>query len=69
MRMYWWQAGLHIQSESEEDHERLVSLWHLLQDLKLVDRREEFRTNRGGRKVRDQESIVGVESVDKPVKE
>ena len=48
MRMYWWQAGLHMEAESKEDHERLVSLWQMLQQLKLVDLRDEVRARRGG---------------------
>lgn len=69
MRMYWWQAGLHIESESKEDHERLVSLWHLLQELKLVDRSEEVRSARRRGDLYNHEPVVPVENGSKPVEE
>ena len=27
MKVFWWQAGLHFEPESEEDRKSLMSIW------------------------------------------
>ena len=68
MRIYWWQAGLHMQPESKEDHEALVSYYHMLERVKLGHVREKVPAYRGRGKESDKENVVVIEDTTKAVK-
>ena len=36
MRIYWWQDGLHISAESEEEHQFLAHCWDKLQTFEVL---------------------------------
>lgn len=31
MRIFWWQDGIHLSAESEEEHQALAKCWDALQ--------------------------------------
>ena len=46
MRIYWWQGGVHIEPESDEDCEFLVEGMKVLQFLKTGRKVETSRTGK-----------------------
>ena len=62
MRVYWWQGGVHLHPESDEDHKALQVM---TRNLKFVDLRDDVKRRPSDymrvREGDDQESVVSVD--------
>lgn len=61
MKVYWWQAGVHIEPESQEERK---ALYKTMGNLNLIDLRDKVQTGPSvSIDLDDQQPVVGV---DKP---
>ena len=65
MRIFWWQLGLHIKPESDEDRKLLIKCYDFLQSIKFDDGHPPptHKTHRSGLSARMFEDKVRGEQV------